>query len=78
MYLKVLKHQESYSLCFWKLINRKRDMAHSFTRFKLSGFKFKKHQAILKHTTVTFRCLCEYANVESAILVVKRKQEGSS
>ena len=45
MYLEVLKHEERHGWCFWKLITRKKDMAHSFTG---SRFKNKKQLAVEK------------------------------
>ena len=71
MHSEVLKHPESYVLCCWKIINRKKDMDHSLTGFKISEFKLKQ-AAILALTTITFTCLDEYANVELNILVVKK------
>ena len=71
--LKALKYQESYGLCPWKLINRKKDMAHSFTGFKISGFKTRTtNKQFLDLTIITARCLDEYANRELNILVVKK------
>ena len=37
MYLKVLKQEKRFGLCFWRLKDREKGTTNAFTSYKLTG-----------------------------------------